>query len=411
MAEHATGEAIVRTIAGDPNSDAGHKDTFAPEALFTFPTAVVVDDKDGLFVADANNNCIRYVSPDRAEVKTVAGVAGPRPPSVLREPGDTGHKDGPALEAQFEYPTGVALDSEGGLFVADADNHCIRYVSPDRTQVMTVAGGPGKRGTQDGAPREAKFSKPICVAVDGEGGLLVGDYRSNCIRHIAADRTQVMTVAGVPSTEGHEDGDARNVLFRCPTSVAIDDEGGLFVADADNHCIRYVSPDRAEVTTIAGVAGDAGHKDGPALEAQFDYPCGVAFDGEGGLLVADQNNNCIRHLSPDRTRVLTVAGVPGKVTSKGHKDGLAREAQFDTPKSVAVDSKGDLLVADTNNRCIRIVENLGLIPPCPTSSKPDTGGLEPEFALTEPEPEPNSEPEPDTQPASPTEEGIPPTRE
>eukprot|EP01046_Picozoa_sp_COSAG06_P011318 COSAG06_NODE_642_length_13482_cov_21.927296_16_plen_611_part_00 len=382
MAERAAGiGATVRTLAGIAGKE-GHADGAAGEAQFKCPFSVAADGEGGLLVADRTNHCIRRVSADGTQVTTVAGIAGKE-----------GHADGAAGEAQFNQPYGVAVDGEGGLLVADKSNHCIRRVSADGTQVTTVAGIAGKEGHADGAAGEAQFNNPRSVAVDGEGGLLVADADNHCIRRVSADGTQVTTVAGIAGKQGHADGAAGEAQFKYPFGVAVDGEGGLLVADQYNHCIRRVSADGTQVTTVAGIAGKDGHADGAAGEAQFKYPCGVAVDGEGGLLVADADNHCIRRVSADGTQVTTVAGIAGK---KGHADGAAGEAQFNCPYGVAVDGEGGLLVVDSNNHCIRVIEGLGILPAKQQAAAPPAV----------PEPEAHAEGEPAAEATSPFAERL-----
>eukprot|EP00667_Euglena_gracilis_P028213 EG_transcript_35713 len=154
---------------------------------------------------------------------------------------------------------------------------------------------------------------------------------------------------------GYLDGPAAQSLFRTPVEVVVDNDGNLFVGDAGNMCIRKISPE-GQVTTYAG-SGQSGWKDGPARAAQFKFPSGVSLDPRqpGALLVADHFNHCIRAIDP-AGMVTTVAGVPGE---EGYRDGPARQALFHNPTSAQVGPTGDVFVMEWGNHCIRRIDREG----------------------------------------------------
>lgn len=222
--------------------------------------------------------------------------------------------------------------------------------SRDAIASVTTIAGAGYPGSEDGPARSASFSDPFGVAVDRRGAVYVADGgESNRIRRITADG-QVETIAG--STEGFADGDAHRAQFNTPSGIAIDRKGNIIVADTSNNRIRKISAD-GKVTTLAG-NGSAGYKDGPASEAQFDGPIGIAVDKQDSIFVADAYNDRIRKISADGV-VITVAGAG----SPGFNDGNAATATFDTPSGVAVDSKGNIFVADTGNSAVRKITPQG----------------------------------------------------
>ncbi len=221
---------------------------------------------------------------------------------------------------------------------------------PDAAGDVITLAGAGYPGTQDGDARNASFSDPFGIAVDSRGTVYVADAgESNRIRRITAEG-RVESIAG--STEGYADGDRNSAQFNTPSGLCIDRRGNLILADTANHRIRKIDP-KGEVTTLAG-NGEAGLKDGPALEAQFNGPIGVAADEKGNVYVADSYNDCIRKISTDGT-VSTIAG--GK--SPGLADGQAEASLFDTPSGIAIDSQGNLFVADTGNDRIRRITPQG----------------------------------------------------
>ena len=153
------------------------------------------------------------------------------------------------------------------------------------------------------------------------------------------------------------DGPASDARFSCPCGVAIDAEGNVIVADAGNSCIHKVAPD-GTVSTLAGSREQGrGFADGPAGDARFSFPRGVAIDAEGNVIVADAGNHCIRKVAPDGT-VSTLAG--SREQEDGFADGPAGDARFSRPSGVAIDAEGNVIVADAGNHCIRKLANCAL---------------------------------------------------
>jgi len=212
--------------------------------------------------------------------------------------------------------------------------------------------GEGIGGHRDGLPATARFADPYGIAVAGDGTLYVADGGdNNRIRRIGRDG-QVATLAG--STEGFRDGAGTAAAFHTPSGLALDRAGNLYVADTGNHAIRRITP-QGIVSTLAGT-GVAGHRDGPASQAQFNGPTGVAVDAQGRVYVADTYNDRIRLILPDG-HVTTLAGgdYPGFV------DGAGSAARFDTPTALAVDRHGIVWVADLRNNAIRHVNANGQV--------------------------------------------------
>lgn len=228
-----------------------------------------------------------------------------------------------------------------------------KSIPTDREAVgnATTIAGTGYPGAEDGPVTSASFGDPFGVAVDRRGNVIVADGgQSNRIRRIRVDG-RVETIAG--STEGFADGDAMRAQFNTPSGIGIDKNGNLIIADTSNNRIRKLSSDGRSVSTIAG-SGVAGLKDGPAGEAEFDGPIGIATDRHGNIFVADSYNDCIRRISPDG-QVTTIAGTG----APGYGDGQAASALFDTPSGIALDERGDIFVADTGNRAVRKITELG----------------------------------------------------
>jgi sugar lactone lactonase YvrE len=212
--------------------------------------------------------------------------------------------------------------------------------------------GDGTTGFADAPGRQARFADPYGLAQGRDGTLFVADAGdNNRIRVIAPDGT-VSTLAG--DREGFTDGAGAAAAFHTPSGLAIDAAGNLYVADTGNNAIRKVSP-QGVVTTLAG-DGTAGYQDGPAAQARFNGPLGVAVDARGNVYVADTYNDRIRMIGADGN-VATLAGLG----APGYADGLAAEAMFDTPTAILLDAQGALLIADTRNGAIRKLDAAGQV--------------------------------------------------
>jgi sugar lactone lactonase YvrE len=258
---------------------------------------------------------------------------------VLAGSGSRGFADGASAAAQFDYPYGVAMDGEGSIIVADYLNHRVRKLTPDGT--VTTLAGSGRQGFADGEGAAAQFNFPFGVAVDGEGSIIIADHGNHRVRKITPDGT-VRTLAGSGSA-GFADGAGAAAQFNRPIGVAVDGEGSIIIADQNNHRVRKITPD-GTVSTLAG-AGSKGFADGAGAAAQFNFPFGVAVDGEGSIIIADTWNHRVRKITPDGT-VSTLAGSG----SAGFADGAGAAAQFSCPFGVAVDGEGSIIVADSGNK-------------------------------------------------------------
>jgi sugar lactone lactonase YvrE len=214
-------------------------------------------------------------------------------------------------DARFFNPIGIAFDSKNNLFVADTGNSTIRKISG--RSVTTFAGTAGERGAVDAQGAAARFSFPVGIAIDRKDNLYVTD--DHTIRKITPDGT-VTTLAGAAGQPGYADGTGAEARFDLPWGLAIDEDSNVFVGDSNNHVIRKITPEGV-VTTFAGNVETRGIIDGPADEAFFLNPRGLAFDRAGNLYVTDwfgpegprllEGSSVIRRVAPDG-EVTTIAG-------------------------------------------------------------------------------------------------------
>ena len=337
-----TSAGVVTTLAGAAGSD-GRADGTGAAARFAGPTGVAVDGAGNVFVADTDNNTIRKITP--------AGVVT----TLARTAGSSGSADGTGADAGFYYPTGVAVDASGNVFVADTDNNKIRKITPAGV-VTTLAGADRySSGSADGTGGDALFSRPKGVAADGAGNVFVADSGNNTIRKITPGGV-VTTFAGTAGWSGSADGTGAAARFNHPTSVAVDGSGNVLVADSDNNTIRKITP-AGMVTTLAGTAASRGSADGTGSVARFYSPSGVAVDGAGNVFVADSVYNTIRKITPAGV-VTTLAGTARAI---GSPDGTGAAARFNAPEGLALDDAGNVFVADSGNNKIRMITPGGVV--------------------------------------------------
>ena len=252
------------------------------------------------------------------------------------------------LNALFNVPNGVAVDSGSNVYVADTTNQTIRMITPSGS-VSLLAGTPGTHGTTNGQGSSALFYTPYGVAVDSGSNVYVADTSNNTIRMITPSGL-VSTLAGTAGTHGTTNGQGTSALFYYPYGVAVDSGSNVYVADTFNNTIRKISVS-GSVSTLAGTPGTSGTLDGSGTTAQFYRPEGVAVDSASNVYIADTYNNTIREVTASGT-VITLAGTPG-AAGTGTADGIGSVARFNRPMSIAVDSGTNLYIGDHINQTIR----------------------------------------------------------
>jgi NHL repeat len=349
--------AIVRgqsytftTVAGMAGLS-GSADGTNSDARFHQPAGLALDGAGNVYVSDLFNHTIRKLAPSGTNwiVSTVAGLAG-----------TLGSADGTNDEARFDRPSALAFDTAGNLFVTDNYNHTIRKLTPSGTNwvVSTLVGLAGVKGFSDGTNSDARFYDPQAIAVDGDDGLYVTDRENFTIRGVKPVGTNwvASTLAGVPGTPygGFMDGTNGDAEFKLPFGIARHVGGNLYVADFGNNAIRRIAPMGPDwvTTTVAGFSTNTGSIDGPAANAMFSSPNGIAVDASETLYVTDQFNYTIRKLTPIGTD-WEVSTLAGQALHAGSADGTGTNALFFRPWGIVVDKVGNLFVADSANNTIR----------------------------------------------------------
>jgi sugar lactone lactonase YvrE len=327
-------DGTVTTAAGVGE---GYVDGPSASARFRYPTGIAISTGGDIFVAEDTHTIRRIVA---GTVSTFAG----RP--IIDD-----MANGQGAAAQFRRPAGTAVDAAGNIFVADFNNNVIRKVTPAGL-TTTFAGVARTIGTVDGKGAEARFSNPNGIAIDKAGNLYVTD-RSN-IRKITPDAV-VTTLAGAPYDTGYEDGVGSAARFSFPDAIAVDGNGNVYVADSFNYALRKVAPD-GTVSTLA--RSGCGYADG--LKGQFCTPAGVAVDHAGNVYFSDAHNGNIRKLTPEGV-MSTVAGSTARNGESGSVDGFGAAARFSLAGTIALDSAGNIYVADTGNHTVRVVTPAGAV--------------------------------------------------
>jgi len=284
--------------------------------------------------------------------------------TTLAGSGSTGSTNGTGTAAAFYFPSSVAVDSSGAVYVADFGNNLIRKVMPSGL-VTTLAGG-GSPANANGTGTAAGFSGPVGVAVDTSGNVYVADSGNNLIRKITSAGV-VTTLAGSGS-QGNTNGNGTAASFYNPAGVAVDGSGNVYVADQGNCSIRKITP-AGVVTTLAG-SGSQGNANGTGTAASFFNPAGVAVDIFGNVSVADLGNNLIRRITS--TGVVTTLAGSGSI---GTTNGTGTAASFYYPRGVAVDTSGNTYVTDTANNLIRKITSAGVVTTFAGGAQGNTNGI------------------------------------
>ncbi len=323
----------ISTVAGNGTPGFSGDNGPATSAELDLPEGVAVDSAGNLYIADSINNRVRKVS--NGVITTVAGNG------TFGLSGDKG----PATSAELDDPYGVAVDAAGNFYVTD---NGIRKVS---NGVITTVAGNGACGFSgdNGAATSAQLCEIHCVAVDSAGNLYIADTFNNRIRKVS--NGVIATVAGGGSSLG-DNGPASSAELYFPRRAAVDAAGNVYIADTFNERIRKIS--NGVMTTVAG-SGTYGFSgdNGPATSAELYLPEGVAVDSAGNLYIADTLNQRVRKVSNGVITTVAGSGAPGF----SGDNGPATSAPLIGPYGVAVDSAGNLYIADSGNDRVRKVSN------------------------------------------------------
>lgn len=377
-------------------------------------SGIAVDKKGNIFVTDSGT-AVRKITPT-GEVTTFAG-------SLLGYYHSIGSNDGVGTDAKFSQPKGMAIDNAGTLYLADSGNHTIRQITPS-SKVSTLAGQAVTGTWIDAVADEARFNDPKNITVDDKGNVFVAvdfgalrkispsgivstlddgnwdhlnlagavakRYRSfNQIKGMATDSEGDLYVSNVMQSKSSGGGSysplpaflkkkkfdsiikitpsgrvktlvGKSAKLNFPSGIIVGQDRSLFVAASYDQTILKINPRTlfsAKVTVFAGEKGQKGSRNGVGSRAQFNRPTGIAMDSHGNLFVADYYNNTIRKITPSGL-VTTFAGKSGQA---GSENGLGKAASFDGPLSITCDGNNNLYVVDYNNYTVRKISPEGMV--------------------------------------------------
>ena len=348
----------IETFAGMGPAQFGYEgdNGLATEAKLGYITGIAVDASDNVYFTDGAANVIRKILESNGVISTIAGkFIGFNQINSTPFAGDGGN----ATEAYLNVPLATTVDGSGNIIVADAGNNAVREISATTGNITTLAGGSGFSGYDGdgGLATQSKIWNPYSVAIDATGNIYFADSQNNAIRLITKFTGKIATLAGLGPDNGGYTGDGNPAVLaklNSPQGIAVAGNGDVYIADTGNNVIRKISG--GVISTVAGT-GEEGYTgdNGPAVNATFTSLKGLAVDAENNLYVADSGNNVIRMISNTDGIISTVAG-NGNAGYSGD-GGPARDAQLSTPLGVAIDSKGNVYIADSQNSVIRVVVN------------------------------------------------------
>lgn len=325
---------VITTVAGDAGFGYAGDNVAATSTSLYAPFGVALDASGNLYIADTVNYRLRKVS--GGIITTLAGGGAPV------------GQNGPAINAQLESPMGIAVDPSGNLYIADSVASRVFEVSAG---IIGVAAGNGINGFggDGGPPTSANLAGPMGVAVSSSGQLYIADFINECIWEVSGG--VITTVAGNGTIyDSGDNGPAVNAGLGGPVGGAVDSSGNLYIVDNSSSTIREIS--NGTITTVAGNGTQGyGGDGGPSTHAELYTPWGIAVDSSGNIYIADTYNDRIRKVS--NGVITTVAGTG--VEGYNGDGGPATSALLSQPEGVAVDSSGNLYIADSGNGRVRKV--------------------------------------------------------
>lgn len=335
---------ILTVVAGNGYPGNAGDGGPAPQAELNGPSAIAVDSSGDIYIADTQNCIVRKITASTGVINTFAGGSGC----------GNGGDGGPATEAALGWPTGVALDTLGNLYIADTQNDTIRKVTASTGTISTIAGTGAQGFAGDGgAATSAELYLPSSVAVDASGNIYIADRKNYRIRKVTAGTGVIHTIAG-NGTNGYSGNGVAGIGAEITDVYGIgsDPNGNLFLADSDSCVVREVSAATGVITTVVGTPNQCGFAGDGALgtAAKLQAPAGVAVDSSDNMYIADTSNFRIRKAAL-AGNVATAAGNGSRSYAAG---ATALEASL-SPQSATPDASGNVYIADTGNCVIRLV--------------------------------------------------------
>lgn len=333
-------KGTITTIAGNGVKGFRGDGGLATAASLANPKGLSLDPQGNLFISDTDNSRIRQVNAARM-INTIAGNGG------IGFSGD----GAPALVANFNNPQAITADGLGSLLIVDSANHRVRRVDLKTGIITTIAGnGLAAFSGDNGIAISASLNFPSSVAIDGNGKIFITDSQNNKIRQV--DTSSIITTIAGTSFPIGDGSQAVLAGLSSPAIMAVAPNGNIFIVDTGNNRIRRVDSS-GNITTIAGngVAGFSGDN-GLAINASLNAPSGIAVDNSNNIFISDTGNNRVRVIDPSGN-INTIAG-NGTPNFNGDNI-LAVNASLNAPSALAVDALGNLYIADTLNNRVRVI--------------------------------------------------------
>ena len=283
---------------------------------------------------------------ERFVVETIAGTGSPE------NNGDAGD----ATKLNIGHPFGVEVGPDGALYVAEVSNHRVRRLDLRTGELATVAGCGQQGYSGDGGPAaQASMNEPYEIRFDADGNMFVVEMKNHVVRRVDAKTKIMSTVAGAGKPGfGGDGGPATKALFRQPHSIALDNHGGLYIADIGNHCIRRVDLATGIVESVAGDSQPIAARDGQLAKGSSFLGPRALFIDDNVLWIASREGHSIWRVALNDGVLHHVAGTGAK--GPASDDGVAREVQFNGPKGIAMGPSGDIFIADTENNAVRRID-------------------------------------------------------
>ncbi len=338
----ATG--IMQTIAGTGEQGYAGDGELAIAALLSEPFMCAFDAQGHMFVAEATNHCIRRIDTQTGVITTIAGT------------GELGYSGdgGPATEATLNQPYALDIAAGGDIYIVDRLNAVMRKIDAATGLISTVAGTgePGSSG--DGGPAtQAQLREPNDCFLDRRGGLFIADIQDQRIRRLDLATGIITTSAGTGEKARAGDGRAATeASLLGARAVCMDSQGNTYICEREGNGIRKINR-HGIMSTFAGT-GERGYSGdgGPALTATWGAPKALRCDRDDNVLVVDTENHAIRRIDAVTGLVTTIAG--GRQGGQGD-GGPATSAGLDRPHGCAIDARGNIFIADSNNHRVRVV--------------------------------------------------------
>jgi len=394
--QSASTQRAISTLAGTGEPGYAGDGGPAVHAMLNEPKHVACAADGTVYVSDSENHVIRRIDPVTGFITTVAGRSAEPSPSgraetrptavpqteedpFASEPASTGQyvsvsdlsgtvrfvvgsagtrfggDGGPAVDALLNFPSAVAVDEAGHLYIADTMNHRVRKVDAATGRISTVAGTGHKRCAGDGGPAAAAaLNEPTALAA-GQGRLYIADQGNHRVRCIDLGAGTISTIAGTGESAYTGDGmAATEAALAGPSGLAIGPSGELYIADTFNGRIRRVDPHTGTISTVVGDGASYRYQGADVDEStSLSRPYGIAVEPNGDLLITDSDSHLIRRWERAASRIVRVAGsgAPGFAGDGGS----AGESALNYPFGVAVNARGAVYIADTFNHRIRVI--------------------------------------------------------